>query len=391
MGRADKPKVTVRAEGKYRNIIPFSQDASYYASKGAYFSLKNKPNRALLYMQRAVEAEPADPLNHYNLACLLSRIDKLKEANNIFRHIVQNMDHDLAECYFYMAVNHGLMEELPEAKRCLQKYLHADPDGDMVEEAEDLLMALEDDEDYEIFNNELSATETEELLKLASDMGKVKFGGRLLEDESFAKALHWGLYQGADILKEAILRLYGQTACEISRKGLAEFAANPWANERLKQVALQELRRIDPQGEYRIYKEGHFRQMLLRDCPPPAPIWETKWQQVIERTFANMRRGAFYSEEFYNDAEAIWLDYINQVYPNGPRIDKPETWAAGIEYCLARFHFLGLTQKELAEAYGVSAGSVQRKFAEINRVLQIDRKAYRNMLVFLSDRDSEQY
>jgi len=131
--------------------------------------------------------------------------------------------------------------------------------------------------------------------------------------------------------------------------------------------------------------------MLLRDCPPPAPIWETKWQQVIERTFANMRRGAFYSEEFYNDAEAIWLDYINQVYPNGPRIDKPETWAAGIEYCLARFHFLGLTQKELAEAYGVSAGSVQRKFAEINRVLQIDRKAYRNMLVFLSDRDSEQY
>jgi tetratricopeptide (TPR) repeat protein len=338
-----------------------------------------------------VEAEPTDPLNHYNLACLLSRIDKLKEANNIFRHIVQNMDHDLAECYFYMAVNHGLMEELPEAKRCLQKYLHADPDGDMAEEAEDLLMALEDDEDYEIFNSELSATETEELLKLASDMGSVKFGGRLLEDESFAKALNWGLYQGADILKEAILRLYGQTACELSRQNLAEFAANPWVNERLKQVALQELRRIDPQGECRIYKEGRFRRTLLRDCPPPAPIWETKWQQVIERTFANMRRGAFYSEEFYNDAEAIWLDYINQVYPDGPRIDKPETWAAGLEYCLARFHFLGLTQKELAAAYGVSVGSVQRKFAEINRVLQIDRKAYRNMLVFLSDRDSEQY
>ncbi|MFU8795398.1 MAG: hypothetical protein ACNA7Z_08505 [Dethiobacteria bacterium] len=391
MGRADKPKGIIKAEGKDRNIIPFSQEASYYARKGAYFSMKNKPNKALLYLQKAVEADPGDPGNHYNLACLLSRIDRLKEANGIFRHIVQNMDHDLTECYFYMAVNHGLMEELPEAKRCLLKYLHVAPEGDMAEEAEDLLIALEEDDDFEIFNDELSAVDTEELLQLISELGQVEFRGRLLEDESFQKALKWGLYQGADLLKEAVLRLYGQTACDVSRKSLADFAANPWVNERLRQVALLELRRIDPNGECLIFTEGRFRQVRLRDCSPAAPVWESKWQQVLERTLVNMKRGAFYSEEFYSDAEAIWLDYINQVYPRGPRIDRPETWAAGLEYCLARFHFLGLTQKELAEAYGVSPASVRRKFAEINRVLQIDRKAYRNMLAFLTDRESEQY
>ena len=391
MGRADKPKNIIKTVDKDKKVIPFAQEAAYYASKGAYYSVKNKPNKALLYFQKAVEAGPDDPENHYNLACLLSRIERLPEANGIFRHIVQNMDHELTECYFYMAVNHGLMDELPEAKRYLLKYLHVAPEGEMAEEAEDLLIALEEEEEFEIFNSELSPADTEELLKLISDLGKVEFRGRLLEDESFQKALRWGLYQGADLLKEAVIRLYGQTACAVSRNSLAEFAANPWANERLRQVALQELKRIDPAGEVNIYREGRFRRMKLRDCLPSAPVWQSKWQQVLERTFVNMRRGAFYSEEFFNDVEAIWLDYINQVYPQGPRIDKPETWAAGLEYCLARFHFLGLTQKELAEAYGVSAASVRRKFAEINRVLQIDRKAYRNMLAFLTEKESGQY
>jgi len=45
----------------------------------------------------------------------------------------------------------------------------------------------------------------------------------------------------------------------------------------------------------------------------------------------------------------------------------------------------------VASAYGVSAESVRRKFNEINRVLQIDRKAYRSMLAFLTEREEEQY
>jgi len=62
------------------------------------------------------------------------------------------------------------MEELDEAKRCLLKYLHSAPEGDLAEEAEDLLLAMEDGEDGEIFNRVLSATETDALLKLIDDL-----------------------------------------------------------------------------------------------------------------------------------------------------------------------------------------------------------------------------
>ncbi len=391
LGRADRPKGILKTTDRTLKVIPFTQDAHYYAQKGAYYNQKNKLSKALLYLQKAVEAEPGDPLNHYNLACLLSKTNHLIEANSIFKHVVRNMDPGLTECHFYMAVNHGLMEELDEAKRCLLKYLHSAPDGDLAEEAEDLLLAMEDGEDGEIFNRNLSATETDALLKLIDDLKTVQFKDRLLEEEGFGETLRWGLYQGGDLLKESIIRLYGDSGSEAARVSLAEFAANPWVNERLRHVALLELKKSDPQGSYRIYKEGRFRDVKLLECPPPAPLWESKWQQVLELTLSNMRRSTYYNEEFYDDAEAMWLDYINQVYPKGPRVIHPKTWAAGLEYSLARFHFLGLTQKEVAAAYGVSAASLRSKFNEINRVLQIDRKAYRSMLAFLTEREEEQY
>ena len=391
MGRADRPKVKIKIHGQNLNVLSFNQGAPFFASKGAYYSQKNNPRKALLYLQRAVEAEPDDPLNHYNLACLLSRLDHLQEANSIFRHIVKNMDPELSECHFYMAVNHGLMEDLPAAKRCLLKYLHESPEGEMAEEAEDLLIAMEDDDDLEIYNRSLSADEHEAMLELIEDLKKVKFKRRLLEEKSFRKTLHWGLYQGGDTLKEAIISFYGELQCDMAKQNLLRFVANPWVNERLRQVALQELKRIDPDGSCRIYKDGEFVQVSLRDLPKASPTWESGWQQVLECVLGNMNHSAYYSQDFYNDVEAIWFDYLNRVYPEGPRITKPQTWAAGLEYCLSRFHFLGLTQKDLAAAYGVSAESVRRKFAEINAVLEIDRKAYRNMLTYFTDREGEGY
>lgn len=50
---------------------------------------------------------------------------------------------------------------------------------------------------------------------------------------------------------------------------------------------------------------------------------------------------------------------------------------------------MNLTQEELARAYGVSPSSVGRKYKQINALLKIDQKAYRNMLAFLVRHDRE--
>lgn len=392
LGRADRPKGIIKTSKCSSKVIPFVQDVLYYNQMGTYYNSKNNLSKALLFLQKAIEIEPENPVNHYNLACLLSKTSRLKEANQIFKHIVQNMDSKLYECYFFIAINNGLMGELDQARHFLLKYLHFSPEGDMADEAEDILLAIEEeDEEIDFADRSLDTLENEALLNLIEEMSKAGFKERLIAEEEFRNALRRGLYQGSDLLKEAILKLLGESHCKAAREYLADFIANPWVKERLRQVALLELKKQDPTGCYRVFAEGAIRAVELHHYPNPAPVWKTEWQQVIDCTFANMSRSACYSDEFYEDAEAIWLDYINQSYPEVPRINKLQTWAAGLEYCLIRFHFLGMTQKELAEIYGVSTASIRRKYTEINRLLQIDQKAYRNMLTFIADNEEEQF
>jgi hypothetical protein len=102
-----------------------------------------------------------------------------------------------------------------------------------------------------------------------------------------------------------------------------------------------------------------------------------------------MRSSKAYSERFYEDAQAIWIDFINNIYPRVPIIKKIETWAAGLEYATAKFHFLSVTQHKLAQQYNISPSSVSARYKEINKVLNLEHRAYHNMLMYLTQREKE--
>ena len=109
----------------------------------------------------------------------------------------------------------------------------------------------------------------------------------------------------------------------------------------------------------------------------------------MDCSLKNMRLTKTYSERFYEDAQAIWIDYLNNSYPHQPTITKIETWSAGLEYALSRFHFLNVTQKKLADNYRVSTSSISLKYKEINEVLNIEHRAYHNMLIYLTKHEQE--
>ena len=390
MGRADRPRGFLRTKDQSKKIIPLEQDINYYFQKGSYYHRKNKLSKALLFLKKAIEIEPGNAESHYHLACLLSKSSRLQEANRIFKHVVSNLDPELTECYFLMALNYGLMDDMPRARRYLKKYLQVDPEGEMAGEAHDLLQAMEEDleEETEDDSRVFSGQENEALEQWLSSLD----GSALAEkfaDEDFAFLLQRGLYQGSDSLKEKIIQLCGKVRSDAGAVLLKGYIVNPWVKERLRRLALLELKKIYPKGSVLIFSDGQIVEEDLSSESPGAPVWREEWSEVLDCTFARMRRSAHYGEEFFQDARAIWFDFINQVYPHMPRIVKSETWAAGLEYCLARFHFLNLTQEELARAYGVSPSSVGRKYKQINDILKIDQKAYRNMLAFLARHDRE--
>src|SRR5690554_3815032 len=80
-------------------VVPFQRDAGFYLKKGMFHYRKNRPEKALFYFQKAVSADPADAFNHYNLACMLSKIGRLHEANRIFLYILHELDPEMTDCY----------------------------------------------------------------------------------------------------------------------------------------------------------------------------------------------------------------------------------------------------------------------------------------------------
>lgn len=377
------------SESPGSKVVLFEQEANYYYLKGKYYLYRNKPSKAQLFFKKAMEVEPENPLHHYNLACLLSKTNQLEEANHIFKHIVNKLDPGMTECYFLMAVNCGLLEDLEMAKGYLQKYIELSPEGEMAEEAVDLIFALEEEESLLEPVAQMTLQENEELLNEVLTLGQTELTRRFLNDGYFKDSLLRGLYQGNDRLKEEVINICGQAGPEAALY-LRQFVANPWIKERFRQMALLALKNLSTATGCRIYQQGGFVEVDLLTYPVATPVWKQHWQQVLSCTLNHMRQSSYYAEEFYEDVLAIWLDFINQVYPDVPRIIKPQTWAAGLEYSLARFHFLNLTQKELALKYGVSPASVGAKYKIINQALQIDQKAYRNMISILTKREWEQ-
>ncbi|NLL58263.1 MAG: tetratricopeptide repeat protein [Firmicutes bacterium] len=371
-------------------VIPFLKNAGYYYQKGNRYYQQNKLEKALLFFKKTIEVEPENSLNHYNLACLLSRMGHLDKANQIFSYIVCQMDPTLTECYFLMAVNYGLMDDLEKARHYLNLYLQISPDGEMVVDAEDLLYALsEEEEEEEEEKRELPVWSKKER-PLA---GKSKEVEETLQDYQENKAVQrllWqSLYQKNEQVVEKAIRMYGMMPEEIGEKALKEFVRNPWVRQRLRLQALLELKNMGIRGTVTVFMEGYLREIDLLYYPLVAPRWLGKWQDVLDCTLVNMRSSKAYSERFYEDAQAIWIDFINNIYPRVPTIKKIETWAAGLEYATAKFHFLSVTQHKLAQQYNISPSSVSARYKEINKVLNLEHRAYHNMLMYLTQREKE--
>jgi tetratricopeptide (TPR) repeat protein len=125
-------------------IVEFSRGSKFYYELGNYYYYKNNLDRALAYYQRALAVDPANPVNYFNVACLLSELGKYRESISLFKKVTE-MDSSISESWFWLAMNHGQLRQYKEACRYLRKYLEQEPEGDYSWQAEEILEYLRSD------------------------------------------------------------------------------------------------------------------------------------------------------------------------------------------------------------------------------------------------------
>ncbi len=366
-----------------RNVVTFERSAGYYYQKGNFYYQQNRLEKALLFFKKTIEVEPENSVNYYNLACLLSRMGYLDKANDIFSSVVYEMDPSLTECYFLMAVNYGLIGNLDKACYFLNLYLRYTPDGEMAQDAEDLLFALREEAE------ETGGHEEKKVAIRKKKPEEEEFIRRYYENTAVQNALWKTLYGNNEQVVKKAMRIFSLLPEKSGEETFREFVRNPWVRHRLRVQALLEMKNMGVKGHVTVFMEGVLRDIDLSYYPLIAPRWLDEWQEVLDGTLKNMKRSKTYNEKFYEDVQAIWIDYLNNIYPRILQIKKSATWSAALEYAIAKFHFLSITQKKLAQQYHISPSSVSAKYQEINRVLNIEHRAYQNMLRYLTQGEDE--
>lgn len=132
------------ADNKSRRpkVISMRLDATFFFERAVQSLDRFHYDKALKYFRRAVEYEPENPVNHCNMAGILSEMGRYEESNAILRSVLNQIDPAMTECYYYLANNYANMELYEAAEEALVSYLEKDTEGQFLDEADELLELL---------------------------------------------------------------------------------------------------------------------------------------------------------------------------------------------------------------------------------------------------------
>lgn len=140
-------------------ILSFIPTGEYYFNKGLKAFHHRDYKSSLKYFNRALQLDPGDPIIVCQLAIVYTELGDYKKAIELLHSILEELDPemDMVECHYFLANNYAHLGYFKDAYSHATLYLDLEPDGEFVEEAEELLeiLSLETDEiDEELYEQD---------------------------------------------------------------------------------------------------------------------------------------------------------------------------------------------------------------------------------------------
>lgn len=194
-----------REEKPRTNVVSLSMDESFFFERAVRALDRYQYDKALKYFRKSVELKPDNPVNHCNMAGILSEMGNYEASNEVLLHVLDEVDPSMTECRFYMANNFANMERFEEAETALLKYLEEDAAGQFLHEAEEMIDLLQLELKRKIRDHSVLARRGSDRHERARTM---------LEEGMFAEA--------ADLLEE-LLKEYPEFAAAANNLALAYY------------------------------------------------------------------------------------------------------------------------------------------------------------------------
>ncbi len=131
-----------KARIKKGKLLSFVPTGEYYFTKGVKAYHRRDFIKAKKYLGRALQLEPGEPMITCQLAIVLTELGEFENSNQLLHLILEDLDEEMAECHYFLSNNYAHLGFFKDAYHHANIYLEMDPNGDFIEDTEDLLELL---------------------------------------------------------------------------------------------------------------------------------------------------------------------------------------------------------------------------------------------------------
>jgi len=182
----------------------------------------------------------------------------------------------------------------------------------------------------------------------------------------------WALKHGDFDTKLQVLQAFGKVKDREAERALHRFLLEPEEDDYLKKIAIFVLRTMGAEDRVHAVIDGKKVLVDPAELAPGLPIWETKWQAVMETALSKMDKRYGMLEQ--HDLQTLWVEFLTRTYPGIPAVAKVEGWAAALEYLTAKMHRREISYQEVSNRYGVSVQTISKHVKTIDRACGLQEK-----------------
>jgi len=194
----------------------------------------------------------------------------------------------------------------------------------------------------------------------------------LKRDPLVRSSFFWALRHGDRQTKLQVIQALGLIADNEVKDALRDFILEPQEDDYLKRIAIFVLRSIGVHESLEAVLDGEQTVIEHSRMPSRLPVWDDKWQAVLEAALARMNK--HYDLVQQHDLLTLWIEFLSRVYPDVPKLGKVEGWAAALEYLTAKMHRRAISYHEVSKRYGTSIATVSKCAKRIDEVCGIKEK-----------------
>ncbi|MEC0228439.1 tetratricopeptide repeat protein [Paenibacillus alba] len=293
----------------------------------------------------------------FKLATTMGILSEHEKAYHLFKRLLKAGDGTSDPClYHYAAVAACHIGRFTEAYRYWKQAQKLDPGAEISKFYLEQLRTREKVEEPLTWSYHYHLPFEEQFRVLEKSTQGIP--DQLKKDPLVRSSFFWALRHGDIETKLQVIQAFGLIADNEVRDALQDFILDRQEDDYLKKVAIFVLRSMGIREAIPAYLENEKIMVEASPYSPHLPVWDAKWQSVMETALSHMHKRYDMVQQY--DLEILWVEFLTKIYPNVPKINKSEGWAAALEYLIAKMHRRAISYQEVSTRYGVTVSTVSR-------------------------------